>query len=186
MLLRNLCLIGSALLLGGCGILSSEPYRETAIYDLSAGKAKQLPAFTVRIDGFNNLTPANRKMLFRQADGRLLEAPYTAWAQAPDQMLRRYLSEYFARDHMTSTNAGCDISGSIFQFDLDYQCQKVLLGVNYEINYRSGNNNPQVYTGTFVAEAPTETADGPGAAAALSACAAKFAAELEAKLMTIK
>ncbi|MGE4564757.1 MAG: ABC-type transport auxiliary lipoprotein family protein [Victivallaceae bacterium] len=184
--MQSALLISSALLLGGCGILSSEPYRETAIYDISGGKAKQLPAFAVRIDGFNNLTPANRKMIFRQTDGRLLEAPYTAWAQAPEQMLRRYLSEYFARDYMTSTRAGCDISGSIFQFDFDYQRKKMLLGVNYEINYRTGNNTPQVYTGTFVAEAAAESADGPGAAAALSACAAEFAAEIEAKLLTIK
>ncbi len=184
MQLRVFLSILSAILIGGC-VLTPEPYRETAVYDLTGAKAAKLPAFKVRFEGFNNLTPANRKMLFRQADGRLQESPYTVWAQSPELMLRRYLNEYFASDYMENSTARCEVGGTIYQFDLDSRAKVLRLGVNYEINLRRADAK-SAFSGSFSTEAPLETADGAGAAAALSKCAAKLAAELETKLLSLK
>ncbi len=169
-------------LLAGC-ILFPEPYREMARYDfLRPEKAGAKIGAVVNVEFFGNLTPSNRKMLFRGASGEIYEDNYTAWIQSPELLLQRYLAEYFATAERQESPRSFSISGNIFQFDLDRKTNTATLGVQYEIRAFVNNRLQNTRTGTLQLTEPMPAVDGSAAATAMSHCARRLAEMLNAQI----
>ncbi len=173
----------AALLCGGC-VFFSEPYRETVRYDLLPpvpGKASGSGEITV--EAFRNLSPAGRKLLYRESDGRLTEDPYVMWAQPPELLLQRYLADYFStRAVNEAASVRWVIDGTLFKFELDRTKKMAELGVNFEIRCYVNGVVREPWRGNRRFSAPMSAADGAGATAAMSKCVAALAQALEQQM----
>lgn len=173
----------AALLCGGC-VFFAEPYRETVRYDLlppAAGQAT-VPG-EIAVEAFRNLSPASRKLLYREADGRLMEDPYAMWAQPPELLLQRYLADYFStRVVKGGANMRWVIDGTLFKFELDRTKKTAELGVNFEIRCYVNGVVREALRGNRRFSAPMPETDGAGATAAMSGCVAALAQALEKQM----
>ena len=167
---KSVVLAGMGLLLAGGCALMPEPYRETVVFDLALPAVAENTRSGVEFGRILNLTPAGRKMLFREADNRLREAPYLAWSQSPEAMLRRYLMCRFAPDGNAGDRAARRVELTLLTFELDAARQEAALEVEYQLEGR---------TGTARFTAPLEEAAGAAASRAMSRCAAGLADHLE-------
>ena len=173
----------AALLCGGC-VFFTEPYQETIRYDLlpPAPGQEAVPG-EIMVEAFRNLSPASRKLLYREADGKLVEEPYAMWAQPPELLLQRYLADYFST---RSINGAADmrwvIDGTLFKIELDRTQKKAELGVNFEIRCYLNGVVRETLRGNRRFSTPMPETNGAGATAAMSGCAAALAQALEQQM----
>ena len=151
-----------ALLFGsGCWFMSEPVNDPVNTYDLAAPAQRKEACEFVRI---RSLAPGGMKMLFREADGRIVEDASICWVQPPESMLLRYLRSAFApaaKPHVHLT---------LLRFELDRGRALAVLTCDLSLERNPGAEKVRRYEFT----APLKTGAAP-AAAAMSACAAQLA-----------
>lgn len=159
----------------GCGVLSTEPYKQTSVYDLGIPKSINKATVPVTVGRFGAEGPYKSKMILRSLGNNLHFNDYAKWAQSPELMLKRYLKLAFG----TASSAGSRtrgefvVSGTILVFEADEPSRTVSLVVDYAIK-RSGSFK-QLDSGraSFSTRLTTVTSD--SISVAMSENAAEFA-----------
>lgn len=182
--------VSGLLVLGQTGCLFwGKSFQPTSHYDLDPAKTSlESAGFRVEFSEFTTTEPIRFKMVYRDRQCRLLVDSYNKWIQPPGAMLSRYLRVVF-RDHNAVVAEGTlsyRIAGDIFMFQIDIERKQVNLGVDYSISEGSASGFlPLLQRSAFFSEPFTESTPSEFAAA-MSRCAARFAAQLDQELRSIK
>ena len=132
-------LTATVFLSAGCGVLITEPYTKTTVYDLGIPKLNNTTGIPIKINRFRMEGPYKSKMILRSRNNDLRVNDYKKWAQSPELMLTRYLKLALGSDSSgeSRTSDTFSVSGTILVFEADEPSQMVSLVVDYAIK-RSG------------------------------------------------
>lgn len=178
--MKRLWLLPVLLMLSGC-FFSREPFVQVVRYDLATPPPLATGGTAVEVKSFRSMVPAGRNLLFREAGDRLIEEQNLAWSQMPEMLIQRYLARSFAAADVNLTRS-VQLSGTVFEFNLDRVTKKAELGVNYEIRFYQDGDLRKTVAGSLLTDAPLDGFDGAAAAAAMSGCAAKLAEKIAAEI----
>ena len=120
-------------LVSGCLGLGEKPYIAVTYYDLTSPTQIALKKVQVKFLPLDSTEPTKFKMVYHDANGRMLVDDYNKWIQTPALMLTRYLQSAFKQSGITSDKCELIVGGSIFMFRIDLQKNTASLGVNYVI-----------------------------------------------------
>ena len=168
-------LAATVLLSVGCGVLSTEPYKKTTVYDLGIPKSTNKSGVPVTVSRFRTEGPYKSKMILRRLENNLHFNDYKKWAQSPELMLTRYLKLALgaAPSGKLRTLSGFSVSGTILVFEADEPSQTVSLVVDYAIKRSGAIKSLDSGRASFSTKLTTVTSD--TIASAMSENAAKFA-----------
>ena len=153
---------------GGCA-LWPEPYHEVSYYDWEQPKLPdRFDEEAVKVSVVTR-SPAGQRMLYREADGKIVADEYNKWVQAPNLMLERYLT---ARLTAAELPAGTRLYLNLQQFEINLATGEVTLAVDYRIKDGKERNGVLSFTAPFAAENPAAFA------AAFDGCAGRLAQTL--------
>ncbi|NOY75027.1 MAG: hypothetical protein GXP32_04460 [Kiritimatiellaeota bacterium] len=155
----------------GCGVLSTETYKETNIYDLGIPKNINKPRIPVSIGRFRMLGPYKSRMVLRHSGNRLDFNDYKKWSQSPGLMLSRYLK--LALETPAGAGGKHTVSGTILVFEADESTKTISLMVVYDIKKRGGRGLVDSGRASFSTKVDKVTSE--SISNAMSANAAKFA-----------
>ena len=128
------------LLAGGC---FSRPARTIAYYDLRMPeKVQKQSDFQLLLCG--NDSPGRTRMLYRQADNRMIQDDYHCWIQTPEQMLMRYVNMAYPEQHTQDTANRSDLRLTVNAFEFDLQSNEAVLSLAYEFKKANQRKNGTV------------------------------------------
>jgi hypothetical protein len=159
----------------GCGVLSTEPYQRTTVYDLGVPKSINKSGILVSVGRLRTEGPYKFKMILRRSGNNLYFNDYTRWAQSPELMLRRYLklSLGAAPNDTSRDRNGFFVTGTILVFEADESLRTVSLVVDYVIKRTESGKLLDAGRASFSTELTTVSSD--SIAVAMSENTAKFA-----------
>ena len=147
---------------GGCWFMCEPGNDPIETYDLAVPQVRPGACAFARV---RNLAPGGMKMLFREADGRIVEDVSKCWVQTPETMLLRYLQSTFAPADKPLVEL------TLLRFELDRGRALAVLTCDLAVA-RDGGRGSAAKRYEFTAPLSTGAAS---AASAMSACAAKLA-----------
>ena len=115
------------LLICGCFWGGNSP--ETRIYDFGvSAPAKQLP-WQVNYQLFRNLSGADRRLLLRNADGKIRCDEFNRWLLDPELLLERYLRNSVSG----SGKHPVSVRGTLLAFEMDLQRHEAVLKMDFTL-----------------------------------------------------
>jgi hypothetical protein len=171
----SVVLAATVLLSVGCGVLSTEPYQSTIVYDLGIPKSINKSAVPLIVRRLRTEGPYKSKMILRRPGNNLHFNNYTKWAQSPELMLTRYLKLALgAASNGTSRDRnGFSVTGTILVFEADEPSRTVSLVVDYAIKRTGSLKSLDAGRASFSTKLTAVTSN--SISSAMSENAAKFA-----------
>ena len=160
----------------GCGVLSTEPYKETTVYDLGVPENVNKSSIPVSIGRFRMDGPYKSRMVLRSSGNKLKFNDYKKWARSPELMLSRYLKLALNTYSDTPGNSfrHYAVDGTIFVFEADEASRSVRLVVAYSIK-KTGRRDHPVASGRASFTTKIDQISSDSISNAMSANAARFA-----------
>ena len=116
----------------GCGVLSKEPYKRTAVYDLGVPKPINNTGINFSVGRMKIDGPYKTKMVLRRPGNRLTFNEYARWASSPETMLSRYLKMALApvAEKRVGIKERLTLEGVILVFEVDEATRSVTLQID--------------------------------------------------------
>ena len=146
----------------GCWFMREPENDPIETYDLAVPQVRPVACAFTRV---RNLAPGGMKMLFREADGRIVEDVSKCWVQTPETMLLRYLQSSFV------PAAKPLVELTLLRFELDRGRALAVLTCDCTV-VRDGKLASAAKRYEFTAPLSTGASN---AAAAMSVCAGQLA-----------
>jgi hypothetical protein len=174
--------------LTGCSLLDEHPYKEVNYYDLGTPKNQSLPKVTVKFTTFRAIEAAKYKMIYHEANSRVLIDDYNKWIQTPCFMLNRYLQFAFCQPQGMSaaTDQVYEVSGTLFTFKIDLEKKQVVLGVSYVIRQTGKASLPPLMDKSVRCGAVFEKRDGLDFALAMTKAVEELATNIRADIKQLE
>ena len=104
---------------GGCWLMQAPENRPAENYDLAPAQPGEKTV--CRFSRIRNLSPAGRKMLYRQPDNRMTEST-ASWVQTPEALLQRALES-----RILPGDGPPEIRSTLLRFELDLAAEQAFL-----------------------------------------------------------